>query len=128
METVTRTEPSLSVDPSGECYSLEPSRECYTPAPSSSTPGWLLLLALSHELFERFDPAGAHEVETLLPEGLVARVDACETKDLGGGHGAACLEDAVVDGFELLALLQVLLVQRQDNKLREVVGVDVEGP
>ena len=93
-----------------------------------STPGCLLLLALRHELFERFDPVGAHEVETFLPEGFVARVDACETKDLGGSHGAAGLEDAVVDGLELLAFLQVLLVQRQDDELCEVVGVDVEGP
>src|SRR5450756_1744457 len=90
--------------------------------------GCLLLLAVGHELLERFDPAGAHEVETLLPEGLVARVDAGESKDLGGSHGAAGLEDAVVDGLELLAFLQVLLVQRQDDELCEVVGVDVEGP
>jgi hypothetical protein len=70
------------------------------------TPGALVvLLALRHELFEGLDPAGAHEVEALLPEGFVTRVDARQAKDLRGSHGTACLEDAVVDGLELLAFL-----------------------
>ena len=87
---------------------------------------WLLLrLVFLPKLLESVD-LSPEDIHAALPKGRVAEVDADFVHKLLRGEATAGSEDVEVLFGEGLAFLLVLLVQGQDEKLAEGIGVDVE--